>query len=194
MIKRKPIIALIGVMVLIAALTAAAAPQDSQTTNSSWDQNYPMMKGGMGMMGPGMMGKGMMGPGMMGRGMMGPGMMGKGMMGPGMMGKGMMGPGMMGSGMMRDCMMGYRRGPWTESPWSDLNYNSRGELLEPLSKKKAEEIAQFYLDRLGNPRLKSGQIKERDNVFEAAIITRDDSLVDKLLVEKDTGVFYLARD
>ena len=121
-------------------------------------------------------------------------MMGQGMMGPGMMGRGMMGPGMMGGGMMRNCMMmATRGGSWSEDPLSDLTYNSRGELLEPLSKKKAEEIAQFYLDQLGNPRLKSGQIKERDKVFEVAIVTRDNSLVDKLLIEKDTGMFYIAR-
>ncbi|MCB7130228.1 MAG: hypothetical protein J3T61_11895, partial [Candidatus Brocadiales bacterium] len=67
----------------------------------------------------------MMGSGMMAQGMMGPSMMGRGMIGPGMMGRGMMGPG----------MMGCWGGPWSESLWADLNYNSRGELLEPLSKK-----------------------------------------------------------
>lgn len=134
--KRKPTITLAGVSVLIAALTVAAVPQDSRTANSGWDRNYPMMQGGMGMMGSGMMAQGMMGPSMMGRGMIGPGMMGRGMMGPG--------------------MMGCWGGPWNDSPWTNLNYNSRGELLEPLSRKKAEEIAQFYLDRLGNPRLKLG--------------------------------------
>ena len=154
--KRKPTITLAGVSVLIAALTVAAVPQDSRTANSGWDRNYPMMQGGMGMMGSGMMAQGMMGPSMMGRGMIGPGMMGRGMMGPGMMGRGMIGPGMMGRGMMGPGMMGCWGGPWNDSPWTNLNYNSRGELLEPLSRKKAEEIAQFYLDRLGNPRLKLG--------------------------------------
>ncbi len=162
--KRNRIIILTGVLMLVAVLTVAAETQDSQTTKSKGSHNMPMMKGDMGMMGSGMMGSGMMGPGMMG------------------------------GGMMKKCMMmASQASLLSEGPLADLTYNSRGELLEPLSKKKATEIAQFYLDQLGNPRLKLGQIKKKDKVFEAAIVTIDNSLVNRLLIEKDTGRYYIAK-
>lgn len=131
--------------------------------------------GGYGM-GPGMMGPGMMGPGMMGRGM-GPGMMGQGMMGPGMMGPGMMGrgmgPGMMGPGMMGPGYRGY--GPQYQQP------------QKPLEEKDAKGILENYLRSRRNPNLKLGKVTEKDNYFEAEILTRDNSLVDKIIVDKYSG-------
>ncbi|MFQ6675841.1 MAG: hypothetical protein ACE5LH_05795, partial [Fidelibacterota bacterium] len=136
--------------------------------------------GGSGWYGCPMMRGGTSGMGMMNRGMMN-------MMGPGMMGRGMRGMGMMNRGMMSDW-----RG-WTgEDPWSDLNYGRSGELLEPLSKDNAEEIARYYVKRLDNPRLKVGKISEKDKVFEVEIVTRDNSTVDTILIEKDTGWIYPA--
>ena len=160
--KRKPVIALVAFITLIAALTVTASQRDSRAVNVGQQQDSPMRERYMGMMRSGMMGQGMMG-----RGGMSP-------------------------GMMRNCMMESWAGMMSETPWDKLAYNSRGELLEPLSKKKAEEIAQFYLDRLDNPRLKIGKIKDNDTAFEVEIVTRDNSLVNNLLVEKDTGIFYLA--
>jgi len=101
------------------------------------------------------------GPGMMGPGMTGPGMMGPWMMGPGMMGPGMMGPGMMG-----------RR------------YQ---ELQKPLEEKDVKAIAESYIQSTGNPNLKVGKIKEKENSFEVEIVTKENSLVDKILVDKFTG-------
>ena len=140
---------------------------------------------GPGMMGPGMMGGGMMGPGMMGRGM-GPGMMGGGMMGPGMMGSGM-GPGMMGGGMMGrgmgPGMMGGGYGPQQGPPYPPQYQQPP----KPLEERDAREILENYLNSMKNPNLKLGKIEDKGNAFEAEIVTKDNSLVDRILVEKSTG-------
>jgi hypothetical protein len=44
-----------------------------------------------------------------------------------------------------------------------------------------------YLYRLGNPNLKQGKVRETDHEFEVEIVTKDNSLVEKLLIEKQTG-------
>ena len=149
---------------------------------------YGMMgsrgRGGYGMMGRGMMGGGDPGDsGMMGRGMMGPGMMeswgyGGGRsyrMGPGYeMGPGMMGPGWKGRGMGPA-----RRGPgYWQQPLQE-----RGQLEE----KDARSIVENYIRSTRNPNLELGKLKDAGNVFEAEIVTKDKSLVDKVLVDKNTG-------
>ena len=135
----------------------------------------PMMGygGGPGMMGPGMMGPEMMGPGMMGYGM-GPGMMGGGM-GPGMMGQGM-GPGMMGQGMMGQGMMG------SAQTAASLDVDTVKANLER------------WLDWQGNPRLKVGNVAEKDEAtISAEIVTTDNSLVEKLEVDRRTGMIWPVR-
>ncbi len=141
-------------------------------------------------MGPGMMGQGMgsgmmgqgMGPGMMGQGM-GPGMMGQGMgsgmmgygMRPGMMGQGM-GPGMMGYG-MRPGMMGQGMRPGMMQP-----------LRQDLSAKDVKHIMEHRLAWNGNPNVKVGKVEEKDDdTIVAEIVTQDDSLVQKLEVDRHTG-------
>jgi hypothetical protein len=102
-----------------------------------------------------------MGPGMMGYGM-GRGMMGYGM-GPGMMGYGMMGPG-----------YGYNQ-PY-QRPQRSIN------------EKDAKGIVENYLNSTRNPNLKLGKIKDEGSAFEVDIVTKSNgSLVDKVLVSKDTG-------
>jgi hypothetical protein len=102
---------------------------------------------------------------------MGPGMMGPGYgMGPGMMGPGYgyhMGPGMMGPG--------YGYGPQYQQP------------QKPLEKSDVETMMKNYLASVRNPNLKLGKIEEKGNGFEADIVTKDNSLVDKILVDKNTG-------
>jgi hypothetical protein len=98
---------------------------------------------------------------------MGPGMMGRGYgMGPGMRGPGM-DPGMMGPG--------YTFGP--EYP----------QLKTPLDEKDVKTIVENYLRTTRNPNLKLGKITEQGNSFQAEILTQEGSLVDKLLVDRDTG-------
>ncbi len=103
-----------------------------------------------------------MGPGMMGRGMMG----GCGMMG----GQGMMGPGMM--------------GPGYGQQYQQPQYQQPQKLLE---EKDAKAILENYITNMRNPNLKLGKIKDTGNTFEAEIVTKDNSLVDKIFVDKMTG-------
>jgi zinc resistance-associated protein len=141
-----------------------------------------------GMMGPGYgMGPGMMGPGYgMGPGMMGPGYgMGPGMMGPGYgMGPGMMGPGWgMGPG-----MMGPGWGMGMNPSWSDReNPQHMSRHMGPLEKKDAAEIVDNYIQSTRNPNLKVGKIEDSGNAFKAQIVTKDNSLVEEVLIDKRSG-------
>jgi hypothetical protein len=93
-------------------------------------------------------------------------------MGPGMMSPGMMGPGMMGPG------PGY--GP----QYPQQQYQ---QPQKPLEEKDAKEIAENYLRNMRNPNLKIGKMKDAGFAFEADIVTKDNSLVDKVLIDKATG-------
>ena len=110
----------------------------------------------------------------MGRGMMGPGY-GYGM-GPGMMGPGYgMGPGMMGPG------YGYGYGP-------QYGYGQQyRQPSTPLSEDQAKQEVGNYLSSTRNPNLKMGKIEDKGNDYEVNIETKDGSLVNKILVNKDTG-------
>jgi hypothetical protein len=159
--------------------------------NAQMNQGYgPGYGVGPGMMGPGYgYGYGM-GPGMMGQGYgpgygMGPGMMGPGYgygygMGPGMMGQGYgpgygMGPGMMGPG------YGYGR---QYGPQYGRQYQ---QLQKPLDRNQAKQEVENYLSSMRNPNLKLGKIEEKGNGYQINIETKDGSLVDKILVDKNTG-------
>jgi len=139
----------------------------------------------------GMMGQGYgygMGPGMMGYGMMG-GMMGPGYnMGPGMMGRGYgMGPGMMGGGYgMGPGMMYGGRGMGSQYGSGNPYYKSQ-QLQKPLDEKNARQLVDNYLNSTNNPNLKLGKITDKGENFEAQILTKDGSLVNEILVDKNTG-------
>jgi hypothetical protein len=142
--------------------------------------------GRYGMMGPGMMYGGRMGPWAMGPGMMGPGygtgpgMMGRGYgMGPGMMGPGYgMGPGMMGPG------WGWGMNPYGYDRDDQLQ---SGRHTGPLEKKDAEKIVENYIQATRNPNLKLGKIEDSGNAFRAQIVTKENSLVEEVLIDKDSG-------
>ncbi len=85
-------------------------------------------------------------------------------MGSGMMGRGM-GPGMMGPGY----------GPQYQQE------------RKPLTEKDVKAMLENYVQSTRNPNLKLGKITEKDHYFEAEIVTQNDSLVDKILVDKQTG-------
>jgi hypothetical protein len=96
-------------------------------------------------------------------------------MGPGMMGKGMMGPCMGGQGMMGKGMMGPGHG------------QQQQQLQKPLEEKDARAILENYISNMKNPNLQLGKIKDAGTTFEAEILTKDNSLVDKIMVDKKTG-------
>lgn len=98
-----------------------------------------------------------------------------GQMGPQMMGQ--MGPGMMGGmmGMMGECARMMQATP--------------AAVTTPTTKERAEATVKQYLTNLRNPNLKLGTIKEEEAGFVVEILTKENSLVDKLLVDKRTGTF-----
>lgn len=98
--------------------------------------------------------------------------------GSGMMGGmgGGMGPGMRGgygSGMGSGMMGGHGRQP-----------QSTGKSIDA---KEAEAMMKDYLKSTRNPNLKLGKIKDTGKVFEAEILTKKDDLVDRVLIDKETG-------
>lgn len=162
----------------------------------------------------GMMGSGMMGgpdqPGTMGMAagqmpMIGEGMMPGGMMMcpmmAGMMGMqprmvpmapgamGMMGQPMMGPGMGPGMMMGMGRGQGAMG----LGFG----VVRPSQHLSVDDVRhhlEHRLEWLGNPRLKVGDVTQADeNTIVAAIVTVDGSLVDRLSVDRHTGVIQRAR-
>jgi rubrerythrin len=108
-----------------------------------------------------------MGPGMMQGGGYGYGM------GPGMMGGGGYGYGR-GGGMMGGGGPGYDRQP----------YAAPGK---PLEMKDARAMMDDYIKSTRNPNLKVGKIKDTGNAFEAEVLTRNNALVDRVLIDKKTG-------
>jgi len=120
--------------------------------------------------------------------------MGSGMMGGGGYGYGM-GSGMMGQGYggnMMDSGYGnngsYMRGPGYGSngnPGYDRpNYGTYGR-ERALTQHEAESIVRNYIG--GNPNLKAGKIRDKETYFETEVRTKDNSLVSKLAIDKNTG-------
>jgi hypothetical protein len=81
---------------------------------------------------------------------------------------------------------GYARGPRMMNPRYGSEPRFQGS-DKPLEESKVKSMLNDYLRSTGNPNLKLGEINERESVFEAEILTKDGSLVDKLAVDKSTG-------
>lgn len=58
---------------------------------------------------------------------------------------------------------------------------------EPLTLDQAKTAVERYITYSKNPNIKLGQITEKDHYFEAEIVTKEGSLADKLMVDKQTG-------
>ncbi|NIS68498.1 MAG: hypothetical protein GTO12_05955 [Proteobacteria bacterium] len=103
-------------------------------------------------------------------------------MGSGMMGRGWgMGPGMMHRGYGTDY------GPQNSPQYGPQYGPQYQQPRKPLEEKDARGILENYLQSMRNPNLKLGEIKDQGYAFEAEIKTKDGSLVDKILVDKNTG-------
>lgn len=126
---------------------------------------------------------GMMREGMsdMGRGMMDQ-HMDHGMMGGGMT-KGSRGSGMMRGGMMRGGMMG---GGGAKSGMGAL-FGSRVTPIMNLSVDDVRGYLDEQLKHLNNKRLKVGDVKSDDATITADVVTIDNSLVQRLKVDRHTG-------
>jgi hypothetical protein len=101
----------------------------------------------------------------------------QGMMGQGMMRQGMMGQGMMGRGMMRD----------GSCPDRGRLFGSRVTPMMNLSIEDVRAYLTVQLERLNNKRLKVGEIKADDGTITADVVTVDNSLVQRLKVDRRTG-------
>jgi len=93
-----------------------------------------------------------------------------------------MGPGMMRYGGSQDSVMGPgMMGPGYEN---EPHYYQNQKYLD---RNGAERVFEDNLKSRHNPNLKLGKIKDEGSFFEADLLTKDNSLVDKLIVDKDTG-------
>jgi hypothetical protein len=98
-----------------------------------------------------------------------------------------MGPGMMHYGNSRDYVMG--PGMMGQSYENEPHYN---QYQKNMDRNSAERIFKNYLNSRHNPNLKVGEIRNGRSSFEADLLTKDNSLVDKLIVDKNTGRLHSA--
>jgi hypothetical protein len=81
--------------------------------------------------------------------------------------------------------MAYRwSGPSGETGWHSMGFSISGLTL---TKEQAAQIANAHVQVLRNPNVKLGEVSEFDSTYEAPILTRDGSLVERLVVDKRTG-------
>jgi hypothetical protein len=88
----------------------------------------------------------------------------------------------------RNNMMDFRAPDYS----SDQGYcgSTTTETKVDLTAKDAEEIIAYRVTR-SNPNLKVGKVKGTEDGFEVQVVTKKgEALVDRLLVEKDTGRIY----
>lgn len=93
-----------------------------------------------------------------------------------------MGPGMMRYGDSRDYVMG--PGMMGQSYENEPHYY---QYQKNVDRNSAERIFKNYLNSRHNPNLKLGEIRDGRSSFEADLLTKDNSLVDTLIVDKNTG-------
>jgi hypothetical protein len=160
----------------VAAALAAGIGAYSFTAHAQYGGGY----------GPGMMGGGY-GPGMMdgngpGNGY-GPGYGHMRGFGPGNNGEGY-GPGYHMRGYGPGMMQGYGRG---YGPRADVQGNQTNQTLN-LTTDEVKSRMERWLARRDNPRLKVGEVKEKDaDTIIADIVTKDNSLVQRFIVDRHTG-------
>jgi hypothetical protein len=78
---------------------------------------------------------------------------------------------------------GYRNAGYGMPCWDNAYSTAQGQ--RTLTKEDAEAITRNYIGR--NPNLKAGKIEDKTNYFETEIRTKDNSLVSKLTIDKNTG-------
>jgi hypothetical protein len=86
----------------------------------------------------------------------------------------------------------YRMNPTLRGPGYqkslDYGYSPRYQQpREPLREKDARRVAEHYLRSLRNPYLRVGTVTEREHHFEVEILSKGDSLPDKVVIDKNTG-------
>jgi hypothetical protein len=82
---------------------------------------------------------------------------------------------------------GYEMGPgMMERDYGDTP-PYRGRPSEPLDKEGAGKMMESRLKSSRNPNLKLGEVEDKGDYFEAEVRTKNDALVDKLIIDKETG-------
>lgn len=98
-----------------------------------------------------------------------------------------MGPGMMGPWMMGPEMMPWAWGPRMMHHGYAPYGPGQAPLIKPLEEKDVKAMLENYIQATRNPNLKLGKIKDKDAYFEAEILTKNNALVDTIIVDKQTG-------
>jgi len=93
----------------------------------------------------------------------------------------------MGPGMMAPGRMSWMMGPRMMGPGHPAYGPGRAPLIKPLEEKDVKTILESYIQGTRNPNLKLGKIRDKDAYFEAQIVTKNNALVDTILVDKQTG-------
>ncbi len=91
-----------------------------------------------------------------------------------------MGKGMMGGRHMMHQGQGMHHG-WSRGECP----RGKGKQMAPLNKEEAKTLMNNYV--AANPNLKIGEVTEKDDAHVGKIVTKDGSLVEKLIVDKETG-------
>jgi len=86
-------------------------------------------------------------------------------------------------------MMGPRYG---SEPSGQFPNGAQQQPQQPIDKAQARSMVENYLQSTGNPNLKLGKITDDGSSFEADIVTKDNSMVDKILVDKNSGAMRSA--
>jgi hypothetical protein len=88
-------------------------------------------------------------------------------------------------------MMGSANYGWQCPMHNTMNYGNYYNQSNSLNKRDAKKIAEEYLKAWNNPNLKLGMQSENKNEFEIHVITKDNSLVQKLMINKQNGTIRI---
>jgi hypothetical protein len=74
-------------------------------------------------------------------------------------------------------------------PMAGQRTSCQQSLGQPVTQDQARQLVENRLQHWGNPNLKMGDFAEKDGFYEAAIVTKEGSLVQKVQIDKNTGWF-----
>ena len=63
---------------------------------------------------------------------------------------------------------------------------------QAVTQDQAKQLVEYSIRNSKNPNLKLGDISDKGDFYEADVVTREGSLVDKIQVNKKTGYFRSA--
>ncbi|MGA7876217.1 MAG: hypothetical protein WCA08_11180 [Desulfoferrobacter sp.] len=97
-----------------------------------------------------------------------------------------------GQGQMSGCCAWGARGAGMHQRGRGMMASYAPQPGKQITQEQAKRLLEDYLQATGNPNLKLGNISNNDGFYEAEVVTKDGSLVDKIQVNKDTGWFRSA--